>query len=144
MWKQLIESYTSDFTSFPPTIAEEIANAEQTLKIQFTDELKSLLTESNGFQARYGSGLIWSVQNIVQQNLEYRQYPDFKSLYMPFDHLLFFSDTGCGDLYGYAIRDGVIHQEDIFRWDHETDSRINVALGLRDYIDRFFNDKLEL
>lgn len=77
------------------------------------------------------------------KNLEYRQYPGFKELYMPFNSLLFFSDTGNGDLFGYAILDGEIRWEYIFKWDHETDSRINVAMGLRDYFDRYLSYKLD-
>lgn len=42
--------------------------------------------------------------NILNKdNLFFRTFGDYKDIYMPFDHLLFFSDNGCGDLFGFKI-----------------------------------------
>lgn len=71
---------------------------------------------------------------IVKDNLFFRNFSDYKDIYMPFDHLLFFSDNGCGDLYGYKILNGSIQTEDIYVWNHEDDSRTWVTSSLEVFI----------
>ena len=78
------------------------------------DELKALLSESNGVHGEYELGLIWPIERIVKDNLEFRQTPVFRDLYMPFDPLLFFADAGNGDQFAFAILDGEIRRSDIF------------------------------
>jgi hypothetical protein len=65
------------------------------------------------------------------------------TLYMPFDHLLFFGDYGGGDQFAFPIHaDGEIHKLDIFRWDHETDARSWYAGGLEQFFEhRFAREK---
>lgn len=55
---------------------------------------------------------------------------------MSFDCLLFIGEEGNGDLYRYRVLVGLIESPDIYRWDHENDSRIWFARDLEDYVRR--------
>ncbi len=98
--------------------------------------------ETNGAFGAYGLGLVWSVERVVRENLFFRLHPDFQELYMPFDCLLFFGDAGNGDQFAFAITGGKIRRDDIFVWDHETDSRTWVAPGLSTYLEWWLTGKL--
>jgi hypothetical protein len=78
---------------------------------------------------------------MIQENLMFRTYPDFKDLYMPFDPLLFFGENENSDLYAYAITaNGIIQKSDVFIWDHETDGREWYAGWLHQYLEKRLSD----
>lgn len=84
------------------------------------------------------------LDRIVEVNLMFRQNANFRELYMPFDHLLFFGDAGNGDQFAFPIQsDGLIHRLDVFVWNHEDDSRSWVARSLKDYLDRWLTGRLK-
>ncbi len=143
-WREFVQSLTSDFTFQSSATLDEIEKAESSLGILFPDELKSLLQESDGIAGSYGSGLIWDVERIKKDNLNFRQFPDFKDLYMPFDHLLFFADAGNGDQFAFGILNRKIRNSDIFVWNHEDDSRTWVAPSLDVYLEWLLNGKLKV
>jgi hypothetical protein len=101
-----------------------------------------LFNETNGVFDEYNCPLIWSTNQIIKDNLFFRTFNDYKDIYMPFDHLLFFSDAGNGDLFGYPILNGSIQRDDIFVWDHESDSRKWVASSLKDFIEGWANSRI--
>lgn len=74
----------------------------------------------------------------------FRNFEDYRDIFMPFDHLLFFSDAGNGDLFGYVILNGSIQRDDIFVWDHETDSRKWIAFSLKDFIEGWANGRISV
>ena len=114
---------------------KRLASAEAKLEIVLPGELRAFLDEADGVRADHDADVIWSIAQIESENLAFRSNPDFRDLYMPFDHLLFFADDGGGDQFAFAIHaDGQIHKNDIFRWDHESDSRVWFAAGLSDYL----------
>jgi len=119
-----------------PTSERTIAAAEGALHVKFADVLRSLLLATNGVKGRYGYWLVWPAEKIASENQKYRSSPDLKGLYMPFDHLLFIGEFGNGDLFAYPIMgDGnARYKNDIFRWDHESDSRAWVANTLERYL----------
>jgi hypothetical protein len=143
-WREFIQSLTSDFIFHSPAILDEVEKVESSLGVLFPNELKSLLQESDGIEGSYGLGLIWNVERIKKDNLNFRQFPDFKELYMPFDHLLFFADAGNGDQFAFGILNGEIRNTDIFVWNHENDSREWVAPSLDTYLEWWLNGKLEI
>ena len=143
-WREFIQSLTSDFTLHSSAKLDEIEKVESSLSILFPDELKSLLQESDGIVGSYGSGLIWDVERIKKDNLNFRQFPDFKDLYMPFDHLLFFADAGNGDQFAFGILNRKIRNPDIFVWNHEDDSRTWVAPSLDVYLEWWLSGKLKV
>lgn len=107
--------------------------AEQTLDRALPVELRQLLLESNGVIGHYGVDTVWSIEQVVEQNLFFRTDRSFAGLYMPFDPLLFFGDNGGGDQFAFVQSPA---RPDIFVWEHETDSRRWAAGGLRDYLAR--------
>lgn len=144
MWKQLIGSLTPDHEFAPPAAWAEVALAEEKLGLKFPDHLRDLLFETNGVQGQYGLGLIWPVDRIVADNMNFRTNADFKDLYMPFDPLLFFADGGNGDQFAFPIQLNTVRRNDVFVWNHEDDSRTWVAPSLAKYLEWWLNGTIRL
>src|SRR5262245_42598552 len=124
MWKVLLSSLYKEVTFHEYVAVYQLDQAELSLGLKLPDELRSILRETNGVEGQYGLGLLWPLERIVEDNLKFRSLEDFRHIYMPFDHLLFFADAGNGDQFAFPIdADGAIHRPDVFAWDHETDSR---------------------
>jgi hypothetical protein len=134
MWKSLIETLEQEAEFSAPVSKAQIDNAEAKLNITFPQALKDCLLESNGILGKYGLDLIWSIEQIVSTNVEFRANEDFKELYMPFDSLFFFADAGNGDQFAFPIQAGEIRRPDIFVWNHEDDSRTWIAPNLEKYV----------
>ena len=143
-WPEKIRQFCSDCRFNSPATNETIHTAEVSLAVRFPHELKTLLAESNGVFGQYDLGLIWPIEQIVQDNLDFRANPDFQLLYMPFDQLMFFADAGNGDQFAYSILAGEIRRSDIFAWNHENDSRTWVAPSLSKYLEWWHSGKIKL
>jgi hypothetical protein len=145
MWKELVSRFASDARFSEPATVQELARVERELNVQLPTELRACLEESNGVKDEYGFGLIWSVERIIKDNLMFRTYPDFRTLYMPFDCLLFFSDAaGNGDQFAYAILAAEVRMENIYVWNHEDDSRTWVAFGLAKFLEWWLTGVIKL
>lgn len=131
MWRERLEALTEDAAFVPPTDRDEIARAEQQLGGPLPAVLVELLLESDGIVGEHGLGLVWPLRRIVADNLTFRTSPEFRNLYMPFDPLLFFADAGNGDQFALLWTLG---RDDVFVWDHETDSRTWVAPTVERYL----------
>jgi hypothetical protein len=141
-WREFIQNLTPNSTFHSPAILDEINKVELTLDVLLPDELKSLLQESNGVEGSYGLGLIWDVERIQKDNLFFREFADYKDIYMPFDDLLFFADAGNGDQFAFTVLNGEIRKGDIFVWNHEDDSRQWAAPSLDVYLEWWLTGKL--
>lgn len=138
MWREIIQAACADWAFASPASDASLAEIEAALGVALPEELSALLRETDGVSHReYGYSLLWSAKTILEQNLEFRSYPDQNELYMPFDPLLFFAEAGNGDQFFFPIQAGGIHRADIFVWDHETDSRTWIASNLQSFIDRW-------
>lgn len=132
-----------------PASNDEFEEAENTLGIEFPNELKSLLYESNGVmeqmrvkQEEIVTGyLIWPIKMIIETNMEFRS-GIYDAIYKPFDSLLFFADAGNGDQFAYTIDNHSITQTDIYAWNHESDLRKLVAPSLKFFIEERFSGKI--
>ncbi len=144
MWRESIFKLSEDCRFNPPAAFAEILAVEKALAVTLPDELKDLLKETNGVSDKYGSGLIWSAERIQDDNMEFRTISDFKDLYMPFDHLLFFADAGNGDQFAFTILNDEIRRNDVFVWNHEDDSRTWAANSLKHYLELWLSGKLEI
>lgn len=141
MWRELIESLEAD-AAFTEGVTEAvISDAEASLGGALPDDLRSLLEESNGVSGRYGLGLVWPIERIVSDNVLFRTNPDFVDLYMPFDPLLFFADAGNGDQFAFVWKP---RRDEVFAWDHESDSRHWVAPSLGTYLRWWLSGQLKL
>jgi hypothetical protein len=142
MWRDLVTGLTDVAIFVSPASPRDLAEAERDIDVTFPGELRELLSESDGVKGEYGIGVVWPVAQIRHDNLEFRSNSDFRDLFMPFDCLLFFGDAGNGDQFGYAILDGAIRRDDIYRWNHENDSREWAASTLRQYLEWWATGKL--
>ena len=135
-WKKLVTSLSDEAEFGLPAAEAHIAAVEQSLGLELPPALRDFLREADGMKAHY-SEMIWPAAEIERRNREFRANPDFRSLYMPFDHLLFFGDDGGGDQFAFAIdADGEIRKLDVFRWEHESDSRSWFAGRLEQFFER--------
>lgn len=144
MWIELIKRLDSQCTFSDPASVDELASAEQRLGIRLPRSLHHLLAETNGVRGKYGLGLVWPIDRIVQDNVAFRANANFKQLYMPFDCLLFIADAGNGDQFGFTILAGQVRRDDIFVWNHENDGRTWAAPSLELYLEWWLSGKLSV
>lgn len=144
MWKQYIQTVKKGYHFKEPANPAAFEQIQKELHVDLPLDLLTLFNETDGVFDEFNCPLIWSVDQIIEDNLFFRNFEQYKDLYMPFDHLLFFSDSGTGDLFGYPILNGQIQRDDIFVWDHESDSRTWVASSLKDFIDGWANDRITI
>jgi hypothetical protein len=135
MWKEYVAQVTDAATFSAPATAHRRSEVETSLGVMFPHDLRELLRETNGVVGEYDLGLVWDVDRIESDNLNFRSNADFAQIYMPFEPLLFFGDAGNGDQFAYVILSGVVRRQDIFVWNHEEDSRSWVAPSLREYFE---------
>ncbi|MCM3364313.1 SMI1/KNR4 family protein [Niallia sp. HCP3S3_B10] len=143
MWKEFISSISNEHHFKEPATNYEIAQIQKEINVQLPEELAELFNETNGVFDNWNCPLVWSTSQIIEDNLFFRNFEDYKDIYMPFDNLFFFSDAGNGDLFCYAIlKNGTIDKTDIFVWNHEDDSRTWVAASLKHFIEGWLTDRI--
>ena len=125
----------------PPASLSALADIEAALNVALPEELRSFLEEMNGVRDRYFR-FILPAENIQEVNLAFRNDADYPELYMPFDCLLFFAESGTGDMFAYAVLAGMVRMPDIYAWNHEDDSRRWVAPSLDIFIEWWVTGKI--
>jgi hypothetical protein len=136
MWRELILSLYKDNNNVKlnnPATVEELLEIESKLKIKLPDDIKSLLLEFNG-----DNWFLLSTKQILEINIQLRNITGF----MPLDCFIFVAGNGCGDYFGYPITVDGVKDGEIFLWDHELDNRVLKAIGLKDIIEKYYNDSL--
>ncbi|MEV7017331.1 SMI1/KNR4 family protein [Streptomyces sp. NPDC093991] len=130
MWRDVIGSFPTAEASGPadPVLLDRL---ERALGQPLPEDLRSLLMESDGVSDDYGTDVVWSAQRILDDNLSFRGNEQFRTLYMPFDSLMFFGDNGGGDQFAFVRAP---KSDEVFVWDHETDSRRCVSPNLESYL----------
>ena len=143
MWTRFLKDLTSEYEFSSPVSLGQLESAETTLGHALPQQLKDFYLESNGLYYRDSFlDVVWTLEKVGGENLEFRQNPDFKSLYMSFDNLLFFGELGNGDLFGFAVLgDGSTRH--IYTWNHEDDSRQWVAESLTTFFEWLESGKIE-
>ena len=137
-WRDQLAPMGANFNS--AASSDVMRELEHALGLTLPTELRALLAESDGLGDRYQTRLVWPAAEIGRQNREFRTRPDFRTLYMPFDALLFFGEAGNGDQFFYRILGGEVRDTDIYEWEHETDSRVWRAPGLMRLLHAALND----
>jgi hypothetical protein len=132
MWRDLILEVTSDAELGPAAGDDILEGVEQALCQRLPGDLAELLRECNGVGCR-GLDVIWPAEQIVRDNAAFRTSRDFTDLYMPFEPLMFFGSNGGGDQFAF-IR--TPERDEVFVWDHETDSRYLATYSLEQYVHR--------
>ncbi|MGF1426552.1 SMI1/KNR4 family protein [Kitasatospora sp. LaBMicrA B282] len=131
MWRELILETTDDVECGPPATEQALAAVVATLGQRLPRDLAELLRECDGVRGRHGRDVVWSAERITRVNREFRSYPDFPDLYMPFEPLMFFGAGDGGDQFAFVRTP---ERDDVFVWDHETDSRAMVTGSLHQYL----------
>ena len=130
-WREHLLDLNPELDLAEPASPEAIARAAEGLGVELPAELRDLLLDTDGVADEYGTELIWPVERILADNSMFRSTPEFADLYMPFDALLFFGDSGGGDQWAFTVLAGQVRRPDVFVWDHENDSRTWAAPSLR-------------
>ncbi|WP_017626349.1 SMI1/KNR4 family protein [Nocardiopsis chromatogenes] len=133
MWRQLIAQECPEAEAAPGAPPDAVAEAERRLGHPLPDPLRSLLLECDGITGAYGIGVVWDSDTVARENGFFRTWSEFRELYMPFGHLLFFGDDGGGDRFALPV-DPV--KDDVYAWDHEDDSRVWLTGDLETYVRR--------
>jgi hypothetical protein len=141
VWRELIEGLTTGASFAPPVKQSALDAAARELGGPLPTPLAGLLLETNGVEGEYGLGLVWPLDRIVADNQRFRQSAEFIASYMPFDPLLFFADAGNGDQFAFVRTP---RRDDVFAWDHESDSRRWVAPSLENYLRWWLEGRLKL
>jgi hypothetical protein len=131
VWRDRLLALDPEVVLSEPARSDEIEGIERAMGVALPRELATLLAETNGATDRYGAGLVWSTDRLINDNQHFRS--SFGELYMPFDSLLFFADAGNGDQFAFPITVAGA-RDDVFVWDHESDSRRWYAASLDQYL----------
>ncbi|CAM5498932.1 hypothetical protein SALBM311S_03420 [Streptomyces alboniger] len=130
MWRELVANFP-DVELHDPATDDSLADIESQLGQPIPISLRELLGETNGIDAHYGTTLVWDSEKIITENRELRNNYQLRTLYMPFDSLMFFGDNGGEDQFAFVRTP---EREDVFVWDHETDSRTWVSPSLESFL----------
>jgi hypothetical protein len=144
MWRELLTELSPGIKLVAPCSKKELARVQTVLGVALPKQLAKFLLETNGARGADGSGLVWSLDSIVQENLELRSNDEFKELFMSFDSLLFFADAGNGDQFAFAIHGSSINTPDIYVWNHEDDSRSWVAASFEMYLRGWLSGEIKI
>jgi SMI1-KNR4 cell-wall len=143
-WKERIAAISAQASFSAPAEEQALLAAETQLGLRLPQSLRELLAESNGVREEHGFALIWPIERIVADNRSFRESELFRTLYMPFEGLLFFSDAGNGDQFAFAVVGGQVRRSDIFVWNHEDDSRTWLAQNLREYLEGWISGRITI
>jgi len=130
MWREIIEDFASAEPR-NPTDPEILDRIEAALGQSLPRDLRSFLLEIDGVEDEYGTDVIWPAERILSDNLMFRTDEQYRSVYMSFDSLVFFGDNGGGDQFSFVRQP---ERNEVFVWDHETDSRNLVSPTLESYL----------
>ena len=150
MWREFIQTlvpaaaYPIDVRYAPGVNEVQEALLEAELGFALPSDLRTLLQESNGIRDQYGSRFIWSIEEIAQYNQEMRTFPEYSKYYMSFADMFFFADAGNGDRFAFPIIQGKCQEGPIYSWDHEDDTRMEIASSLKAYLEGWLSGKMSV
>ena len=144
MWKELITQLEPQAVFAPGATVERLSRLEQALGARLPNDLRSLLSESDGVEGQYGLHLIWSADEIEEFNRQRREDAGFRSTYMPFDALLFFADAGNGEMFALGVIEGSVQRPFVYVWNPINDSRTWVASSIRHFLEAWLSGKLKI
>ncbi|MGW2380389.1 SMI1/KNR4 family protein [Streptomyces lincolnensis] len=130
MWRELAMEFP-DVELRGAAAESSLADIEEQLGQPLPSALRALLMETDGIEAKHGADPVWASDRILAENLAFRRNEQFEALYMPFDALMFFGDNGGGDQFAFVRTP---ERDDVFVWDHETDSRTWISPSLARFL----------
>ncbi|MGW0336890.1 SMI1/KNR4 family protein [Streptomyces sp. NPDC003011] len=132
MWRELLAEF-DDIELHNPATEGSLSDIESRLGQQVPHTLRAFLGETDGIEANFGTELVWTSEKIMAENAAFRNNEQFRALYMPFKPLMFFGDNGGGDQFAFVR---IPARDDVFVWDHETDSRTWISPSLESFLRR--------
>lgn len=125
-------------TFHPPPPAEALSATEASLGHPLPNDLGQVLAESDGIDGTYGLGLVWNIDRIRRDNIEFRTNERFRELYLSFDGLVFFADAGNGDQFALSLTGNCA----VYVWDHENDNRTWIAPSVMVYLEGWMTGRI--
>jgi cell wall assembly regulator SMI1 len=110
-----------------------ILDSESKLGRTLPADLVALLSESNGFTTARGDSVIEPIDYIISDTLDLWSYED---LYIAPKTMVAFGGPGDGDRYFFPILPNGEYKDEVYLWDHETDSRKWISQSLADFLYR--------
>jgi SMI1-KNR4 cell-wall len=142
-WRGRLAAFGDAVRFARPASAAALSALEEALGTAVPDELGALLRESDGLTDRYGGRVVWPAVEMARQNRDFRTRRELRTLYMPFDSVLFFGEAGNGDRFFYRMLDGRVRDPDIYVRDHETNSRTWRAARLDAFLSAMLEEAIE-
>jgi len=128
----------------PPASAEDIAGAKVRLNARLPVSLRSLLRETNGVMDMIAIDggewfdsmwLLWTVAEIIDQNLSYRAATEDETYHRDFRKLVFFADAGSdGILFGFPVMENRVCAPRVVVWHPIEDQLGEFAASLEDFL----------
>ncbi|MFG3259194.1 SMI1/KNR4 family protein [Streptomyces sp. NPDC048172] len=131
MWREIVDGIPG-VRAGAPGAEELVEQVEEGLGHTLPEVLRAFLLDVDGVEDAYGTEFVWSAERVLEDNAAFREEPQFRELYAPFDDLVFFGDNGGGDQFAFRrAPDGVAH---VLAWDHETDHRYVIATSFAQFL----------
>lgn len=137
MWKEVLLNYSSNNPFIKinlPAQLDEINDIEIGFGLVLPRDLKNLYNELNG-----DNNFIFSTNQVIETNLMMRSIEGYSQM----NNILFTMNNGCGDYFGYKIAANEIIDFGIYLWEHESNSFIKKADGLREAIEKYYSDNFD-
>ena len=138
---------------YPAASAATVANAEAVLNAALPGSLRSLLLETNGvmdMMAIDGGDwfesiwLLWKIDEIVEQNRNYRAASAQGTYDRDFTSLVFFAGAGTdGILFAFPVEDGVCAPR-VVVWHPILDESYELAPSLEDFLRGWLTSTISL
>jgi len=143
MWEEKLKALSEkcQLKRFDSAEDSAIAELEAGLNVELPGELKDLLKTTNGLEIN-STMVVRFLDEMKKDNNEFRSEERITNSFMPFDNLLIFGTAGNGDMFAYGIINGKIDKTSIFVWNHENDSRTNIAPSLEVMLDWWVDGKI--
>jgi cell wall assembly regulator SMI1 len=129
---------------YPPASAEDIADAEARLNAKFPASIRSLLLETNGVMDMMAIDggewfdsmwLLWTVTELVEQNLFYRAATADGTYERDFSQLVFFAGAGTdGILFAFPLMEDRVCAPRVVVWHPIMDELDELAPSLEDFL----------
>jgi hypothetical protein len=146
MWRELIRELHKDVEPIhdldpgpefaPGATPDELETLERQVRARLPSSLKELLGESNGVLVVFGQHLIWTTDEIAENNHQLRADVMYDLRRTSFDQLICFGDAGVdGILFAFPVGEDGLAREEVYAWYPISDELVWKATSLRGYIE---------
>jgi hypothetical protein len=137
---------------YPGASTHEIADVELRLNARLPASIRSLLLESDGVMGMMAIDggewfkehwLLWTVAEVVEQNLWYRGESGKETYERDFRKVVFFADAGSdGILFGFPVREDRACASHVVVWHPIEDELDDIASSLEDFLRKWLTSTI--